>query len=108
MNLSGRKFSRIKTETTLLILTAMLGCITGGDNGSGYSFEHTSIKGFAFTQMSGTGWYGDLGNFLVMPTTGELKTASGKEEKPETGYRSRYSKTEEKASAGYYGIMLTD
>src|SRR5215217_533821 len=25
--------------------------ITGGDNGSGYSFEHTSIEGFAFTQM---------------------------------------------------------
>jgi putative alpha-1,2-mannosidase len=43
--------------------------ITGGDNGSGYSYEHTSIEGFAFTQMSGIGWYGDLGNFLVMPTT---------------------------------------
>src|SRR6195952_2655087 len=27
--------------------------ITGGDNGSGYSYEHTSIEGFAFTQMSG-------------------------------------------------------
>src|ERR1700712_3450800 len=25
--------------------------ITGGDNGSGYSYEHTSIEGFAFTQM---------------------------------------------------------
>src|SRR5882757_9988905 len=36
--------------------------ITGGDNGSGYSYEHTSIEGFAFTQMSGIGWYGDLGN----------------------------------------------
>ena len=42
--------------------------ITGGDNGSGYSDEHTSIEGFAFTQMSGIGWYGDLGNLLVMPT----------------------------------------
>src|SRR6516164_1009543 len=40
--------------------------ITGGDNGSGYSYEHTSIEGFAMTQMSGVGWYGDLGNFLVM------------------------------------------
>lgn len=48
--------------------------ITGGDNGSGYSDEHTSIEGFAFTQMSGIGWYGDLGNFLVMPTVGPLKT----------------------------------
>lgn len=25
--------------------------ITGGDNGSGYSYEHTSIEGFAFTQQ---------------------------------------------------------
>ena len=27
--------------------------ITGGDNGSGYSYEHTTIEGFALTQMSG-------------------------------------------------------
>ena len=48
--------------------------ITGGDNGSGYSDEHESIEGFAFTQMSGIGWYGDLGNFLVMPTIGPMHT----------------------------------
>ena len=41
--------------------------ITGGDNGSGYGYQHKTIEGFAFTQMSGIGWYGDLGNFLVMP-----------------------------------------
>ena len=39
--------------------------ITGGDNGSGYSYEHTSIEGFAFTQMSGVGWYGDLGSLVT-------------------------------------------
>ncbi|ANH83067.1 alpha-1,2-mannosidase [Niabella ginsenosidivorans] len=83
--------------------------ITGGDNGSGYSYEHTSIEGFAFTQMSGIGWYGDLGNFLVMPSTGPLKTAAGKmSDPPGTGYRSRYDKTSEKASAGYYAVQLTD
>lgn len=83
--------------------------ITGGDNGSGYSYEHTSIEGFAFTQMSGIGWYGDLGNFLVMPATGKLKTSSGKlNDKPGTGYRSRYDKASEKASAGYYTVQLTD
>lgn len=52
--------------------------ITGGDNGSGYSYEHETIEGFAFTQMSGIGWYGDLGNLLVMPTVGDLRTNSGK------------------------------
>ena len=82
--------------------------ITGGDNGSGYSNEHTSIEGFAFTQMSGVGWFGDLGNFLVMPTTGALKTNSGTLETPDTGYRSRYDKDSEKASAGYYSVKLTD
>src|SRR6267154_2675891 len=62
--------------------------ITGGDNGSGYSYEHTSLEGFAFTQMSGVGWYGDLGNFLVMPATGALKTSAGRPDHEEEGYRS--------------------
>ena len=82
--------------------------ITGGDNGSGYSREHTSIEGFAFTQMSGVGWYGDLGNFLVMPTTGPIKTSSGSVDHPEHGYRSRFDKKSEKAGAGYYEVCLSD
>ncbi len=71
--------------------------ITGGDNGSGYSYEHTTIEGFALTQMSGIGWYGDLGNYLVMPTTGPLHTYRGEAERPEEGYRSRYDKESETA-----------
>lgn len=82
--------------------------VTGGDNGSGYSYEHTSIEGFAFTQMSGIGWYGDLGNFLVMPAAGPLQTSAGQADHPETGYRSAYDKTSEKASAGYYRVRLTE
>ena len=82
--------------------------ITGGDNGSGYSYEHTTIEGFAMTQLSGIGWYGDLGNFLIMPTTGELKTVAGTEANPDDGYRSRYSKESEIASAGYYSVLLDD
>ena len=82
--------------------------ITGGDNGSGYSYEHTSIEGFAFTQMSGIGWYGDLGNFLVMPTIGKLKTFAGTLDNPDEGYRSRYDKHSEVAFAGYYSVALTD
>ncbi|NWJ53117.1 MAG: glycoside hydrolase family 92 protein [Bacteroidetes bacterium] len=82
--------------------------ITGGDNGPGYSYEHTTIEGFAFTQMSGIGWYGDLGNFLVMPTTGSLKTNSGKDELNISGYRSKYDKKSEKAIAGYYAVQLID
>lgn len=82
--------------------------ITGGDNGSGYSDEHRTIEGFAFTQMSGVGWFGDLGNFLVMPTTGRLKKIAGKEDGSINGYRSRYRKSTEIAKAGYYSVELVD
>lgn len=82
--------------------------ITGGDNSPGYSYEHKTIEGFAFTQMSGVGWYGDFGNFLVMPTTGELKKIAGKEDGSIEGYRSAYNKETEKAEAGYYSAELTD
>jgi predicted alpha-1,2-mannosidase len=82
--------------------------ITGGDNSSGYSYEHTSIEGFAMTQMSGVGWNGDLGNFLVMPTVGDMKTSAGTPENTVDGYRSNYTKDSEKASAGYYSVELDD
>ncbi|GHE35701.1 GH92 family glycosyl hydrolase [Sphingobacterium griseoflavum] len=81
--------------------------VTGGDNGSGYSYEHQTIEGFAMTQMSGVGWFGDLGNFLVMPTTGPLQPQAGKEN-ARAGYRSRYDKQSEKASVGWYEVHLTD
>lgn len=82
--------------------------VTGGDNGSGYSYEHKTIEGFAFTQMSGVGWYGDLGNLLVMPTVGrKMYTNSGKENGIK-GYRSHYDKNSEKAQAGYYKVLLDD
>ena len=82
--------------------------ITGGDNGSGYSYEHTTIEGFAMTQMSGIGWFGEMGNFLVMPTTGELKKVAGKEDGRMAGYRSTIDKSSEKATAGYYSVRLSD
>ena len=57
--------------------------------------------------MSGIGWYGDLGNLLVMPTVGDLRTNSGKEGGV-AGYRSRYDKSSEEAKAGYYKVLLSD
>src|SRR6202166_2152364 len=65
--------------------------ITGGDNAPGYSYEHTTIEGFSFLHMSGVGWYGDLGNLQVMPTTGQMKLACGRIEHPGEGWRSRFS-----------------
>lgn len=82
--------------------------ITGGDNAPGYSSEHTTIEGFAMTQMSGVGWYGDMGNFLVMPTTGKLQTTAGRADGAVKGWRSGYDKNSESAQAGWYGVQLTD
>ncbi len=81
--------------------------ITGGDNGPGYSYEHTTIEGFSFTHMSGIGWYGDFGNFLVMPTTGKLHTQCGVKGGGD-GYRSRFRHETEVAKAGYYAVTLDD
>jgi predicted alpha-1,2-mannosidase len=100
----GKTFPGAATPYGLVQLSP--NTITGGDNGSGYSYEHTSIEGFAFTQMSGIGWYGDMGNFLVMPTTGKLNTFAGTLDDPSKGYRSLYTKSSEKASAGYYSVFL--
>jgi predicted alpha-1,2-mannosidase len=81
--------------------------ITGGDNGPGYSHEHTTIEGFSFTHMSGIGWYGDFGNLLVMPTTGKLRTERGVKGVGD-GYRSRFNHVTEVAQAGYYAVTLDD
>ncbi|MBR4597002.1 MAG: GH92 family glycosyl hydrolase, partial [Opitutales bacterium] len=93
--------------------------ITGGDNGPGYSWHHSTIEGFSFTHMSGIGWFGDFGNLLVMPTTGELRTCKGlppakdlrvnnPENKQIKGWRSKYSHDTEIAKAGYYAVRLDD
>ena len=82
--------------------------ITGGDNGAGYSYPHTTIQGFSMMHLSGVGAFGDFGNFLVMPTTGPLQTWYGDTDKPGTGYLSSYSKNTETAQAGYYAVTLDD
>lgn len=78
--------------------------ISVGDNRFGYSYEHTSIEGFAHTQMSGIGWNGDFGNYLVTPTIGKLFTNKGSQDNTSSGYRSNYSKETEAASPGNYYI----
>lgn len=82
--------------------------ISGGDNAPGYSAEHTTIEGFSILQMSGVGWSGDFGNFLVMPTTGEMTTIAGLEDGSIKGWRSALDKKTENARAGYYSADLTD
>ncbi|MDT0643470.1 GH92 family glycosyl hydrolase [Zunongwangia sp. F363] len=74
---------------------------------AGYQYDDNTIVGFSHTHFSGTG-HSDLGDFLIMPTTGELKLNPGTESNPESGYRSRFSHDRETAEAGYYSVMLDD
>jgi predicted alpha-1,2-mannosidase len=77
------------------------------DAAAGYKYSHPTLLGFSLTHLSGTG-IPDLGDFLFIPGTGDIKTVPGTHEKPEEGYRSRYSHDKEWASPGYYGVELTD
>lgn len=72
---------------------------------SGYHDSDSSIMGFSHTHLSGTGG-ADLGDIMLMPYTGEWKTEPGSKEKPSEGYRSVFSHKDEKASAGYYSVVL--
>lgn len=79
-----------------------------GDNAPGYSYEQTTIEGFSFTHMSGVGWYGDLGNLQMMPTTGPMTLDSGRVDHPGEGWRSTYSHATENTEANYYAVTLDD
>ena len=48
---------------------------------AGYKYNDTTIVGFSHTHFSGTG-HSDLGDILIMPTTGELNLNPGTEESP--------------------------
>ncbi|PKD16404.1 sugar hydrolase [Salegentibacter salinarum] len=74
---------------------------------AGYQYDDSTIIGFSHTHFSGTG-HSDLGDFLIMPTTGELKLNPGTEANPNSGYRSRFSHKTETAEAGYYKVFLED
>ncbi|OPC56357.1 sugar hydrolase [Elizabethkingia bruuniana] len=74
---------------------------------AGYRHEDKTITGFSHTHFSGTG-HSDLGDFLIMPTTGQLKLNPGTASNPESGYRSRFSHNDEISEAGYYKVKLQD
>ena len=77
------------------------------DVAAGYKYNKPTIMGFSLTHLSGTG-IPDLGDFLFVPGTGTLKSATGTAEDPDSGYRSRFSHEKEAASPGYYTVELTD
>lgn len=70
------------------------------DGCGGYHYSDSIIYGFSHTHLSGTG-VSDWGDVLLMPTTGEA-TVDNKV------YSSKFSHSNEKASAGYYEVLLND
>lgn len=72
---------------------------------AGYQYRDSTIIGFAHTNLSGTG-HSDLGDFLVMPTTGELRLDPLKTKEGSKGFYSTFSHSNEEASPGYYQVHL--
>lgn len=74
---------------------------------AGYRYSDPTIVGFSHTHFSGTG-HSDLGDILVMPTTGALRLNPGTASDPDSGYRSRFSHDTEHAEPGLYEVTLSD
>ena len=72
---------------------------------AGYQYRDSIIIGFSHTNLSGTG-HADLGDFLVMPTTGPLVLDPLKTENGDKGFYSEFSHDHEEAFPGYYKIDL--
>lgn len=97
----------------------------GWDWSSSYNYTDSIVKGFTHLNLSGTG-VTDLGELILMPTTGKRKTWSGAtqtkflgdvkkswylihgEKKPDEAYASFYRKEAEIAKPGYYSVQLDD
>jgi predicted alpha-1,2-mannosidase len=81
--------------------------VKGWDWCSGYHYSDSVVIGFPQTHLSGTG-IGDLGDVLIMPYTGKIRTSHGTQENPTSGYGSRYTHAHETATPGYYAVQLED
>ena len=79
----------------------------GWDWCSGYHYSDSVTRGFSHLHLSGTG-IPDLGDIMMMPYTGEIKTYTGTDKDPDSGYASRYSHDWEIARPHYYSVMLDD
>jgi hypothetical protein len=61
----------------------------GWDWCSGYNYSDSVVKGFAQNHLNGTG-IPDLGDILIMPFTGKVRTEPGSQTRPTDGYASHY------------------
>lgn len=81
--------------------------LTGWDGCSGYHYSDEVVYGFSHTHLSGTG-VSDYGDIMFMPVTGRPLLENGYPDGVDAGYGSRFSKSSERASPGYYAVRLAD
>lgn len=74
---------------------------------AGYQYDDATIVGFSHTHFSGTG-HSDLGDFLIMPTVGDLQLEPGAKDNPKSGFRSSFSHANEITEPNYYRVKLDD
>lgn len=72
--------------------------LEGWDGCGGYHYSDSAIYGFSHTHLSGTG-VPDYCDVLLLPFTGEVKWKNKE-------YASPFSHANEKASPGYYEVLL--
>lgn len=72
--------------------------LSGWDGCSGYHYSDSVIYGFSHTHLSGTGCL-DYGDILLMPVSGDVSLKG-------YDYASSFSHKNEKASPGYYAVLL--
>ncbi len=77
------------------------------DGSSGYHYSDSTIMGFSHTHLSGTG-APEFCDVLFMPTVGEIQWLVWNESDSKSGYRSAFRHENEKASPGYYRVLLDD
>ena len=75
---------------------------------AGYSYEDKTILGFSHTHFPAPGT-SDLGDVLLDADQREnVPLEPGDPERPQPGYRSRFSHETERAEPGYYAVTLDD
>ncbi len=79
--------------------------LEGWDGCSGYHYSDSIIYGFSHTHLSGTG-IADYCDLLIMPSQKEICFDNGLNDSLSKGYSSKFKKSSEKASPGYYEVLL--
>ena len=77
----------------------------GWDWCSGYHYSDSIVIGFTHTHLSGTGC-ADLGDILLMPYTGDVRTSRGSQEDISGSCSSYYSHDNETVRPGYYSLTM--